>query len=123
MGAESLKFTGGFPDVPKHLGKAGKEMWAKGKSLWVEGVLTSRDLDGWQKLCEAFDEVNECDKAIKKDGRYHVSAQGGFTQHPAIRDRRAAQAEILRYFKLFGLVPDARRKRPAVQQGVVARKR
>jgi P27 family predicted phage terminase small subunit len=123
MGAESLKFPGGFPDVPSHLGKSGKSMWTKGRQLWVDGGLTARDLDGWQKLCEAFDELDECDKAIKKDGRYHESAQGGFTQHPAIRDKRAAQAEILRYFKLFGLVPEARRKRPAVQQGVTSRKR
>jgi P27 family predicted phage terminase small subunit len=123
MGAESLKFTGSFPAAPKHFGASGKEMWAKGKTLWLEGGLTSRDLDGWQKLCEAFDEIDVCDRAIKRDGRYHASAQGGMTQHPAIRDKRAAQAEILRYFKLFGLVPDARRKRPAVQQGVTSRKR
>ncbi len=123
MGAEVLKFPGCFPGCAKSLKKAGKAMWKKGAGLWGQGMLTDRDLEAWQMLCEAFDELDHCDEVVKRDGEYQISSQGTFSEHPALRRRRATEQKILRYQKLFGLVPEARKKRPAVQQGVAARKR
>lgn len=123
MAAKVLKFSGGFPDVPESLGKSGKAMWCQGRDLWSAGTLTERDLDAWKMLCESFDEIDHCDDVAKRDGEYSLSSQGTYSEHPVLRRRRATEQKILRYQKLFGLVPDARKKRPVAQQGVATRKR
>lgn len=123
MGAESIRFPGGYPDEPKHLKASGKAMWAKGRALWADGTIQGRDIEAWLMLCEAFDELDHCDAVVKKDGEYTISSQGTYSEHPALKRRRATEAKILRYQKVFGLVPDARKKRPAVQQGVASRKK
>lgn len=48
---------------------------------------------------------------------------GAFVQHPAIKRRQQAEAIIRKYSTAFGLIPEARKKRAAVQQGVATRKR
>jgi P27 family predicted phage terminase small subunit len=121
--AKSIQFPGGYPNEPNHLKKSGKAMWAKGRALWTDGTLQTRDLEAWLMFCESFDELDHCDKVLKRDGEYNKSSQGTYSEHPALKRRRATEAKILRYQKLFGLVPEARKKRPAVQQGVTARKR
>jgi P27 family predicted phage terminase small subunit len=123
MGAKVLQFSGGFPDYPKSLGESGKEAWAQGRELWNSGTLTARDLDAWRMFAESFDELDHCDFVAKRDGEYSLSSQGTYSEHPVLRRRRATEQKILRYQKLFGLVPDARKKRPAAQQGVATRKR
>src|SRR5688500_4637812 len=112
MAAEVLKFPGGFPECPKGLKASGKTMWKKGAGLWSQGLITDRDIEAWRMLCEAFDEIDHCDKIVSKDGEYQISSQGTYSEHPALRRRRAAEQKVLRYQKLFGLVPDARKKRP-----------
>lgn len=123
MAAESIRFPGGYPEPPEHLKATGREMWAKGRAFWADGTIQTRDIEAWVMMCESFDEIDHCDEVVKRDGEYTMSAQGTYSEHPALRRRRAAEAKILRYQKLFGLVPDARKKRPAVQQGVASRKK
>lgn len=123
MAAESIKFPGGYPDAPKHLGDSGREIWAKGRVFWTDGTIQNRDIEAWRMMCEAFDELDHCDDVVARDGEYTMSAQGTFSEHPALKRRRATEQKILRYQKLFGLVPEARKKRPAVQQGVASRKK
>jgi P27 family predicted phage terminase small subunit len=123
MAAKVLKFSGAFPDATDSLGNSGKAMWVQGRDLWNSGTLTVRDLDAWKMLCESFDELDHCDEIAARDGEYSLSSQGTYSEHPVLRRRRATEQKILRYQKLFGLVPDARKKRPTVQQGVATRKR
>jgi len=122
MGQRILSMRGTYPVSPRHLKKSGKAAWKVGIDLWSQGLLVERDLEAWTMLCESFDEIDHCDDVLKRDGEYFPSAQGGMTEHPAIRRRRATESKILRYQKLFGLVPEARKKRPATSQGVATRK-
>lgn len=124
MGADILPLRGGYPSPPKHLKEEGKRVWKEGAALWAEGLITQRDLGEWQLYCEAWDEKSHCAAVLKKDGEYFTSAHGCIMEHPAIKRRQRAEAKIDKYSKNFGLVPDARKKRPAVQQGVtVVRKK
>lgn len=112
-----------FPPPPKHLATAGKEKWKLGAELWIEGRLTSRDLLNWQLFCEAWDEKAHCEAIVAKDGEYQMCGNGCYAQHPAIKRRKEAEQRIYRYSQVYGLVPESRKKSPAVQQGVAARKR
>lgn len=112
-----------FPAPPKHLKAAGKEKWRLGEELWIEGKLTRRDLINWQLFAEAWDEKVHCEAVVAKDGEYQCAPNGCYAQHPAIKRRKEAEQRIFRYSQVYGLVPEARRKAPAAQQGVAARKR
>lgn len=91
--------------------------------MWARGEIAVCDLEAWQMLCESFDELEHCRSVLDRHGEYQESSQGGYQEHPALRRIRAVEGKILRYQKLFGLVPDARKKRPVAQQGVANRKR
>ena len=112
-----------FPDAPSTLNGAGKLAWQRGKSLWIEGNLVERDLAAWLTYCKAFDEIAHCEALVALQGEYATTKNGAICQHPAISRRVNAEKTVWRYEKAFGLVPDARRKKPAVQQGVATRKR
>lgn len=113
----------GWPDCPKHLKQSGQSMWSKGEPMWARGEITVQDMQAWQMLCEWFDELDHCNAVLATHGEYQESSQGGFQEHPALRRIRAIEGNILRYQRLFGLVPEARKKRPVAQQGVATRKR
>lgn len=113
----------GWPVAPAHFKSSGQSQWEKGAALWARGELTIQDIEAWTMLCESFDELDHCYGVLEKHGEYQVSSQGGYQEHPALRRIRAVEGKILRYQKLFGLVPHSRKKRPAVQQGVATRKR
>jgi P27 family predicted phage terminase small subunit len=121
--ARSIPIRGGFPSPPGHLKEQGKAAWESGLQLWAEGVISQRDIFSWQLYCEAFDEKAHCEMLVKKQGEYQMSPNGCYAQHPAIKRRQQAEATIRKYSVAFGLVPDARKKRAAVQQGVASRKR
>ena len=123
MAAEILKFKSDFPATPTDLGPRGKAAWSKGKDLWITGVLTELDLVAWKMFCEAFDELSHCDEVLSEQGEYQLSSQATYSEHPALRRRRATEQKILRYQKIFGLIPEARKKKPSIQQGVSTRKR
>ena len=123
MGAQVLPIRGGFPVAPKSLGRAGKETWDSGLTLWADGTLTSRDLLNWGLYCEAVDEKKHCEDIAERDGEYALGPNGCYVQHPAIKRRQQAEAVIRKYSTAFGLIPEARKKRAAVQQGVASRKR
>jgi P27 family predicted phage terminase small subunit len=123
MVAEIFQFRSDFPSSPKDLGPHGKAQWAKGRELWNTGVLTELDIVAWKMFCEAFDELSHCDEVLAAKGEYQLSSQGTYSEHPALRRKRATEQKILRYQKIFGLIPDARKKKPSVQQGVATRKR
>lgn len=123
MSAQILSMRGGFPVPPTHLKQHGKKSWESGRALWDEGVITQRDLTNWTLYCEAFDELEHCKKIIKKDGEYQKSPNGCYAQHPAIKRRMQIEHVIRKYSQAFGLIPEARKKRPAVSQGVATRKR
>lgn len=112
-----------FPTAPKNLSKAGKDKWMLGKVLWDEGRLTDRDLINWQLFAEAWDEKAHCEAIAKKDGEYQLGPNGCYVQHPAIKRRKEAENVIRKYSAMYGLVPDARKKSPATQQGVAGRSR
>ena len=112
-----------FPDPPESLSDAGKQAWQRGQALWNEGILVERDLAAWLTYCKAFDEIAHCEALVAEQGEYTTTKNGAICQHPAIARRVNAEKTVWRYEKAFGLVPDARRKKPAVQQGVAARKR
>lgn len=123
MGAETIPIRKGYPEPPEHLHENGKRCWDFGLSMWTDGTLTDRDLQAWTIYCESFDEIAHCDDVIARDGEYSLSSQGTYSEHPALRRRRAAEQKVLRYQKLFGLVPEARKKRPAIQRGVATRQK
>lgn len=112
-----------FPAAPASLKKAGKEKWALGEPLWAEGRLTQADLANWLLFAEAWDEKAHCEAIAERDGEYQMAAGGCYVQHPAIKRRKEAEQRIFRYSQVYGLVPEARKKRPAASQGVAARKR
>jgi P27 family predicted phage terminase small subunit len=113
----------GWPACPNHLKRSAQAVWAKGEPLWNRGEITVQDVDAYLMYCEAFDELDHCYAVLAQQGEYQESSQGGFQEHPALRRIRAVEGKIFRYQRLFGLVPEARKKRPAVQQGVATRKR
>lgn len=123
MGAKTIPIRSGFPDPPKHLNAVGREAWELGQSLWADGTIQQRDLVNWTLFAEAMQEKAHCETILKRDGEYAIAMNGCYVQHPAVKRRQQAENVIRKYSAAFGLVPDARRKRPAVQQGVVARKR
>ena len=114
---------GTFPEPPKHLNASGKKAWELGIPIWADGTLKDRDLYNWELFCEAVQEKEHCEKLIKKDGDYQMCINGCYAQHPAVKRRQHAEDVIRRYSLLFGLLPEARKKRPAVTQGVAQRKR
>lgn len=118
-----LPMRGTFPTAPKHLNKAGKEAWDIGIDLWAEGLIKQRDLVNWQLFAEAVQEKEHCEKVIKRDGEYQLAPNGCFAQHPAIKRRQHVEGVIRKYSILFGLLPDARKKRPSISQGVATRQR
>lgn len=123
MAAQTIPIRGGFPPPPKHLKADGKAVWESGLSLWSEGLITNRDVYNWQLYCEAVDEKKHCEEILAKDGEYSVALNGCYVQHPALKRRQQAEAVIRKYSMAFGLIPDARKKRPTTQQGVATRKR
>jgi len=114
---------GGFPVAPKKLGKQGRLAWDSGVALWAEGTIRSRDLFNWNLFCEAVDEKEKCEKILETDGEYQMSPNGCYAQHPALKRRQNCESVIRKYSVMFGLVPDARKKRPAVSQGVATRQK
>lgn len=123
MGAKTLPIRGTFPEPPEHLDAAGRAAWELGLPLWAEGTLLERDLINWRLFAEAMQEKVHCESIVEADGEYTVAMNGCYVQHPAIKRRQQAEAVIRKYSSAFGLIPDARKKRPAVQQGVASRKR
>lgn len=123
VAAQILSMRSGFPFPPKHLKQHGKKAWETGRVLWEEGVITQRDLANWTLYCEAIEEKEHCEKIIKRDGDYQKTPTGYFVQHPAVKRRMQVEQVIRRYSQAFGLIPEARKKRPAVSQGVATRKR
>lgn len=123
MGAQTIPMRGGFPAPPKHLKADGKSAWESGLLLWSEGLITQRDIYNWQLYCESIDEKKHCENILTRDGEYSVALNGCFVQHPALKRRQQAESVIRKYSVAFGLIPEARKKRPSVQQGVAARKR
>ena len=121
--SKTIPIRAGYPQPPPQLDAEGRAAWNRGLALWLDGTLQQRDLDAWQAYCAAFDEKKHCETIANRDGEYSLGPNKCYVQHPAIKRRMQAEAVILRYQKLFGLVPDARRKRPAVNQGVASRKR
>lgn len=123
MSPQVIPIRSSFPSPPEGLGEAGKAAWRRGAQLWIDGSLVERDLSAWLNYCQCHDEIEHCKDVVAEAGEYHYTANGAVIQHPAIARRYQLEKTVQRYEKLFGLVPDARRKRPVVQQGVVARKR
>lgn len=125
MGAKRhvLPMRGTFPMPPDSLNETGQAAWDLGVNLWADGTLLERDLLNWQLFCEAIQEKKLCEEIVEHDGEYHFSPNGCYAQHPAIKRRQHAENVIRKYSTLFGLLPDARKKRQAVSQGVAQRKR
>ena len=124
MGAEKLiPIRNGFPQPPKHLNETGKKAWDIGLKLWLEGTIQERDLINWTLFAEAVQEKAHCETILQRDGEYTVAMNGCYVQHPAVKRRQQTENVIRKYSQAFGLIPDARKKRPAVQQGVTSRKR
>jgi len=120
-GPNIIPFRGTFPPSPKHLNATGKRAWNLGLLLWSDGTLKERDLVNWTLFAEAVQEKHHCEAIVKKDGEYHRAKNGAFVQHPAILRRQQAENVIRKYSLLFGLLPEARKKRPAVSQAVAQR--
>lgn len=123
MAARTLPLRGTFPTAPSDLDTVGRNAWDLGIALWSDGTLTQRDLVNWRLFCEAMAEKANCEKILKRDGEYSVAMNGCFVQHPAIKRRQQAENVIRKYSAAFGMIPDARKKRPSVSQGVAARPR
>jgi P27 family predicted phage terminase small subunit len=120
---KTIPIRGGFPMPPSHLDAVGRDAWDMGLQLWLDGTITPRDLSSWTLFAEAYQEKAHCEAIVKRDGEYSVAMNGCFVQHPAIKRRQQAENVIRKYSQAFGLIPDARKKRPSVQQGVIARKK
>ena len=123
MSAKTIPLRQGFPLPPKHLNAVGRDAWNIAIPLWSEGQVTERDIVNWTLFAEAVQEKAHCEAILKKDGEYSVALNGCYVQHPAIKRRQQAESVIRKYSVAFGLIPDARKKRPSVQQGVTSRKR
>lgn len=120
---KTIPMRGGFPNAPKTLNATGKSYWELGLPLWHEGVLLERDLVNWKLFCEAWQEKAHCERIVKRDGEYIFGPNGCYVQHPAIKRRQQAENVIRKYSLAFGLLPEARKKRPAAKQGVASRQR
>jgi P27 family predicted phage terminase small subunit len=124
MGAKLLPIRGGFPEPPKELGENGRLAWDHGIDLWAEGVIQKRDLPNWILYAKAFDDVARFSKDAEEEP-YVQTSQGSIIAHPAFRLKAMAENVIRKYSQLYGLVPNARQKRPPTNksQGVTQRTR
>ena len=125
MGAKKLPIRGGFPEPPSHLKQHGKESWDLGIELWADCLLQKRDLANWILFAEAHDEKAQCEKEIAEMGRYQMTSNGCFVAHPGTKLKYQAENVIRKYSQMYGLVPNARQKRPPTNrsQGVTQRAR
>jgi len=118
-----IAIRGGFPDPPTDLDATGRSAWDLGIPLWLEGALIQRDLVNWKLFCEAMQEKAHCERILKRQKEYSVAMNGCYVQHPAIKRRQQAEAVIRKYSQAFGLLPEARKKRPSAKQVVATRAR
>lgn len=99
------------PKPPRGLDKAGRDKWVETANLLMPlGLLTAADLDALRAYSEAWSEIVQCRKDIKKDGAYMTNSRGALTSHPALIRERAAR-DVMRRFQIeFGMTAASRAK-------------
>lgn len=79
------------------------------KLLEPLGMLTVVDVDALRIYCEAWQELQDCNATLKREGSYQkVSSSGKKVAHPALSRRDHALDRIRRYSQEFGLTPASR---------------
>jgi P27 family predicted phage terminase small subunit len=78
------------------------------------GVLTAADGPALELAARAAAEIVECERRIRKDGRfYSTKSEGGpamVRPHPAVRVSAAAEQRLITVLAHFGLTPSSRAK-------------
>jgi P27 family predicted phage terminase small subunit len=99
----------GAPAAPTGLGKIGRAKWKQlAPRLSKLGLLTEQDLEALSLLCEAYDEKESCEKTLKKEGDYYLTASGLIRVHPAVTRLQRCIDRIRNLMASFGMTPSDR---------------
>lgn len=100
------------PRCPDNKGEEFAKRWKRycGEMLRV-GVLTSRDLDAIEQLCDAHEDQARAQAALIRDGDF-IPTQTGFARHPAMLTIEKARIFIMQAQINLGFSPSGRIKVP-----------
>ena len=101
------------PKCPESKGEEFARRWKRycGEMLRV-GVLTSRDLDAIEQLCDAHEDQARAQFALRQDGDFVSTQGGGVARHPAMLTVEKARIYILQAQINLGFSPSGRVKVP-----------
>jgi P27 family predicted phage terminase small subunit len=104
------KPTAGAPSCPTWLDREAKAEWRRiVPELERLGLLTVVDRAALTCYCQAWSELNDATRVLKRAGRYQaVGEDGHLTPHPALAHQRAAWKAVKDFCALFGLDPSSR---------------
>lgn len=100
-----------IPEPPDHLGEKGLETWNR---LWTYQVNASQpwiseaELNLVTRYCEGQDTRADYQRIIRQEGRMSEGASGQSVVHPAVRELRQLDDELLKYEAKLGLTPSDR---------------
>jgi P27 family predicted phage terminase small subunit len=100
----------GVPDPPAILTASGKRFWADlVKQLRHMRVLTTADAPMLALLCNAYADVVDANRTLRRHGKYRLDESGHpGTRSPALLAKRDAEATVVRLSREFGLTPSSR---------------
>jgi P27 family predicted phage terminase small subunit len=98
------------PPCPTWLDREARAEWRRiVPELERLGLLTRVDRAALTCYCQAWSELNDATRVLKRDGKYlHLGENGYLSPHPALAQQRAAWKTIKDFCALFGLDPSSR---------------
>jgi P27 family predicted phage terminase small subunit len=96
----------GAPSCPTWLRREAKAEWKRVAPLLAElGLLSKLDRAVLSVYCDAWADVYECEKTLRKEGRTFTTEKGYIGQHPMVAMKGKARDQIRAFGSLLGLSP------------------
>ena len=105
------------PSCPSWLRQEAKREWKRVVPILLElGLLSKLDRAVLSVYCDAWADVYECEKTLRKVGPTFTTEKGYVVQHPMVAMKSKARDQIRAFGSLLGLSPSDRTRldvRPA----------
>lgn len=95
------------PPMPTGLKKRGKATWARCWTLGQAWLSPTTDREIIERLCRAYDEIDDIRREMKGQPRV-VNSPNGIISHPLIGQLRKVEELVTRYEGLCGFTPSDR---------------
>lgn len=95
------------PPMPSGLKKRGKATWQRCWSLGQAWLSPTTDREIIERLCRAYDEIDEIRRDLKGEKRV-ITTPNGIISHPLIGQLRKVEELVTRYEGLCGFTPSDR---------------